>query len=65
MGLAPLSLAPEACRVIESFTKKLPSSILIHGPRGSGTYELGEAFAKLILCSSPVDGACLWAMRRM
>lgn len=59
MGLAPYPWFQKPAELLESFTKKLPSSILIHGPRGSGTYELGEAFAKLILCSSPVDGhAC-------
>lgn len=35
----------------------MPSALLIHGPRGSGTFELASAFARSVICSSPVDGA--------
>lgn len=59
MGLAPYPWLEKPAKLLASFREKLPSSILIHGPRGSGTYELGEAFARYILCTSPENGhAC-------
>lgn len=59
MGLAPYPWLEKNSDLLVSFRKKLPNAILIHGPRGSGTFELAEAFAKFILCSSPIEGhAC-------
>lgn len=36
---------------------RLPNGILVYGPRGAGTFDLVEAFAKSLLCTQPApDG---------
>ncbi len=44
---------------LNRMSSKLPNAVLIHGPRGCGTFELGVAFAQFLLCKSPENAiAC-------
>lgn len=44
---------------LDRLAENLPGAIMIHGPRGTGAYELGRYFAERLLCESPVNGeAC-------
>lgn len=44
---------------LDRLSENLPGAIMIHGPRGTGAYELGRYFAERLLCESPVNGeAC-------
>ncbi len=38
---------------LKRMSSKLPNAVLIYGPRGCGTFELGVAFAQFLLCKSP------------
>ncbi len=57
MGLAPFVWLTKPAEALNKFRVNLPGAILIHGPRGSGTFELANAFARSLLCSSPIEGA--------
>lgn len=59
MELAPYPWLVKPAEVLRRMRKQLPSALLIHGPRGSGAYELAAAFARSVICQGPVDGvAC-------
>jgi DNA polymerase-3 subunit delta' len=55
MGLAPYPWLEKPAEALLRMKHNLPGGILIYGPRGTGTYELGLNFAKSVLCSHPAE----------
>jgi DNA polymerase-3 subunit delta' len=58
MALAPYPWLEDAARDLLALKSRLPNAILIHGPAGTGTFDLARAFAESLLCESPLpDGS--------
>ena len=57
MGLAAFSWQEKSAQALEKMRAQLPGGVLIYGPRGVGTFELADNFARSVVCSNPQNGA--------
>lgn len=58
MVVAPYPWLEKAAATLSSMVDELPNAILLHGAPGAGGLELGLAFAKSLLCETPLmDGS--------
>lgn len=57
MVVAPYPWLENAAASLSAMVKELPNAVLLHGAPGTGGLELGLAFAKSLLCETPLmDG---------
>ena len=57
MALAPYPWLEDAAAAFAAQRDRLPNAFLIYGAPGTGLYELADAFARSLLCESPLpDG---------
>ena len=64
----PLAIYPwqEALsRDLEIFRHRMPSGIIVSGPRDIGTYELVLAFTKSLMCENPAPDGTPCGKRRL
>jgi DNA polymerase III subunit delta' len=57
MELTPLPWQSTLWSQLTGWRERLPHALLLHGRRGIGKRHLMQAFARLLLCESPVDTA--------
>lgn len=58
MALSPYPWLENEAQQLNEARESLPNAILLHGPRGSGAFELALRFAESLLCERPeTDGA--------
>ncbi len=53
MALTIYPWQTELARELNNLRERMPNGVLVHGPRGIGTFDLVLAFAKSLLCTNP------------
>ena len=56
MALALYPWQEKLAAALNAMRERMPNGLLIYGPRGIGTFELAERFARSLLCTSPAPG---------
>lgn len=53
MAVVPYPWLEKPAAALAAMRGRLPNAVLIHGPAGTGTFELARGFAEMLLCENP------------